>query len=206
MFAAFMPELHVAPQMPFFSPETVRQEAASLEPVVRAVVAAVLREGRRHPDVDDCTNETLRRALEGAERLRQGEPVRPWLVGIARHVALDSLRAKKRRRTREAEAPPDSSGDVGSLVDKIPDAAPSAGEMLAVKERDTRVREAIEKLAPVMRDALVKFHIEGKSYVQIAQEMKVPLGSVATWVTRGRKAIAAELGHEHAQDREGKLQ
>ncbi len=201
-----MPELPAAPQMPFFSLAAVREEAASLEPVVRAVVAAVLREGRKHPDVDDCTNETLRRALEGAERLRQGEPVRPWLVGIARHVALDSLRAKKRRRNREAEAPPDSTGDVGSLVDKIPDAAPSAGEILSGKQRDTRVREAIERLAPVMRDALVKFHLEGKSYVQIAQEMNVPLGSVATWVTRGRKAIAAEIGRDHAQDHEGKLQ
>lgn len=201
MFAAFMPELHPSPPTLFFSPDAVRQEAASLEPVVRAVVAAVLREGRGHPDVDDCTNETLRRALEGAERLRQGEPVRPWLVGIARHVALDSLRAKKRRRAREVEAPPDSSGDVGSMVDRVPDAAPSASEQIAVQERDRRVREAIDKLAPVMRDALVKFHLEGKSYVQIAEEMKVPLGSVATWVTRGRKAIAAELA---AKDTDGK--
>ena len=194
LFAAQMPELHPSPSPPFFSPDTVRQEAASLEPVVRAVVAAVLHEGRRHPDVDDCTNEALRRALEGADRLRQGEPVRPWVVGIARHVALDSIRARKRKRQREVEAAPDSSGDVSQMVDRVPDAAPSAGELIAVKERDVRVREAIDKLAPVMRDALVKFHLEGKSYVQIAEEMKVPLGSVATWVTRGRKLLAEELG------------
>ncbi|MEO8801300.1 MAG: RNA polymerase sigma factor [Polyangiaceae bacterium] len=203
LFAAHMPELHPSPSPPFFSPDTVRQEAALLEPVVRAVVAAVLREGRRHPDVDDCTNEALRRALEGAERLRAGEPVRPWIVGIARHVALDSLRAKKRKRQREVEAPPDSSGDVGSMVDRVPDAAPSAGELIAVKERDVRVREAIDRLAPVMRDALVKFHLEGKSYVQIAEEMKVPLGSVATWVTRGRKLLAEELGPNASDGRRG---
>ncbi len=203
LFAAQMPELHPSPSPPFFSPDMVRQEAALLEPVVRAVVAAVLREGRRHPDVDDCTNEALRRALEGAERLRAGEPVRPWVVGIARHVALDSLRAKKRKRQREVEAPPDSSGDVGSMVDRVPDAAPSAGELIAVKERDVRVREAIDRLAPVMRDALVKFHLEGKSYVQIAEEMKVPLGSVATWVTRGRKLLVEELGPQSSDGRRG---
>ncbi|MEO8875644.1 MAG: RNA polymerase sigma factor [Polyangiaceae bacterium] len=178
---------------PPFSPAAVREEAAVLEPVVRAVVAAVLREGRKHPDVDDCTNETLRRALEGADRIREGEPVRPWLIGIARHVALDSLRAKKRRRNREAEPAPDSSGDVTSLVDRVADGAPSATEQLVIEQRNLRVRDAIAKLAPVMRDALTKFHIEGKPYVQIAEEMSVPLGTVATWVTRGRKSIASEL-------------
>jgi RNA polymerase sigma-70 factor (ECF subfamily) len=178
---------------PPFSPDLVREEAAVLEPVVRAVVAAVLREGRKHPDVDDCTNETLRRALEGAARIREGEPVRPWIVGIARHVALDSLRAKKRRRAREAEPAPDSSGDVAAMVDRVADSAPAANEQLAVEQRNRRVRAAIERLAPVMRDALTKFHIEGKSYVQIAEEMNVPLGTVATWVTRGRKTVASEL-------------
>jgi RNA polymerase sigma-70 factor (ECF subfamily) len=193
MFAASMPELHPAPTLPIFTADMVREEAAVLEPVVRAVIAAVLREGRKHPDVDDCTNETLRRALEGATRIREGEPVRPWIVGIARHVALDSLRAKKRRRAREAEPAPDSSGDVTSMVDRVADATPAASDQLATEERNARVRAAIEKLAPVMRDALTKFHIEGKSYVIIAKEMNVPLGTVATWVTRGRKIVASEL-------------
>jgi RNA polymerase sigma-70 factor (ECF subfamily) len=193
MFAAAMPELHPPPPATFFSPDAVREEAAVLEPVVRAVVAAVLREGRKHPDVDDCTNETLRRALEGATRIREGEPVRPWIIGIARHVALDSLRAKKRRRAREAEPAPDSSGDVSSMVDRVADAAPSANDQLATEQRNRRVRAAIDRLAPVMRDALTKFHIEGKSYVIIAEEMNVPLGTVATWVTRGRKIVASEL-------------
>jgi RNA polymerase sigma factor (sigma-70 family) len=193
MFAATMPELHPPPPAAFFSPQAVREEAAVLEPVVRAVVAAVLREGRKHPDVDDCTNETLRRALEGATRIREGEPVRPWIIGIARHVALDSLRAKKRRRAREAEPAPDSSGDVTSMVDRVADSAPAASEQLATEQRNLRVRAAIDRLAPVMRDALTKFHVEGKSYLIIAEEMNVPLGTVATWVTRGRKIVASEL-------------
>src|SRR5258708_38762759 len=88
------------------------EEAAQLQPVVRAVVAAVLREGPSHPDVEDCTGEALRRAIEGSERLRDGEPVRPWVVGIARHVALDLLRARKRRRVVANDTAPDSSGTI----------------------------------------------------------------------------------------------
>jgi RNA polymerase sigma-70 factor (ECF subfamily) len=44
-----------------------------------------------------------------------------------------------------------------------------------------------------MQAALVKFHVEGKSYQRIAEEMKVPLGTVATWVARGRKSVAEKL-------------
>jgi len=42
----------------------------------------------------------------------------------------------------------------------------------------------------------MKFHLDGRSYQEIAAELNVPLGTVATWVTRGRKALAERLGAE----------
>ena len=171
-------------------------EAAELQPVVRAVVAAVLRQGPTDPDVEDCTGEALRRALEGSDRLRDGEPLRPWVVGIARHVALDLLRARKRQRTMAHDAPPDSVGNVAPLVERVPDSKPSPFERVAGARRDALVRAAIAELPEGARDALVKFHLEGKSYQAIARELGVPLGTVATWVSRGRKAIAAILEKE----------
>src|SRR5947208_1419702 len=87
--------------MPVFAAFTglsLADETAALRGVVRAVAAAVLRLKPDHPDVEDCASETLRRAIEGESRLREGQPRRPWVIGIARHVALDMLRAKKRTR------------------------------------------------------------------------------------------------------------
>src|ERR1700747_1432479 len=98
MISLFMPAVATVP-----SPLDERAFAtatAQLDPHVRAVVAAILRLGRDHPDVDDCTHEALRRAIEGRRRLREGEPLRPWVAGIARHVALDALRARRRQRAR----------------------------------------------------------------------------------------------------------
>src|SRR4029079_13843005 len=71
---------------------SVREQTAELRPVVRAVVACVLRERPDHADVEDCTSEALRRALESTSQAKG--PVRPWVLGIARHVALDTLRAR----------------------------------------------------------------------------------------------------------------
>src|SRR5262245_29160596 len=97
-------------------------EAAALRPLVRAVVACVLREPADHADVEDCTGETLRRALEAKDKPRE---VRPWVLGIARHVALDALRARQRARARTAAgggAAPESSE--ANLVERLAD--PSA--------------------------------------------------------------------------------
>src|SRR5450631_4363486 len=98
---------------------------AELRPHVRAVVAAVLRLGRDHPDVDDCAHEALRRALEGQERLREGEPMRPWVTGIARHVALDALRARKRGRDR-APLVRDTEDGAADPLERVPDPRPDA--------------------------------------------------------------------------------
>lgn len=132
---------------------SLREQAAELRPLVRAVVACVLREPPDHADVEDCTSEAMRRALE--ERSEVRGPLRPWVLGIARHVALDTLRARQKQRARNVDVPPD---------------APSSTNLL-----------------------MELFHMEGLSYQEIAGRLEVPLGTVATWVTRGRKAMAEAL-------------
>ena len=170
------------------------REAASLRPIVRAVVASIVREPVDHPDVEDCTNETLRRALEGFERLREGEAVRPWVIGIARHVALDALRGRKRARARDAGGGSDEDGEVmAPLVERLPDPADDPFERVAKARRDATVRTAIEALPDGQRKALTMFHLEGLGYQEISERLEVPLGTVATWVMRGRKAIATAV-------------
>ena len=175
-------------------------EAASLRPLVRAVVASIVRERIDHPDVEDCTNETLRRALDGHERLREGEALRPWVVGIARHVALDALRARKRARARDAGGGTGEDGEtLAPLVERLPDTADDPFERVAKARRDATVRTAIESLPDGQRKALTMFHLEGLGYQEIAVRLEVPLGTVATWVMRGRKAVAtavADLARE----------
>lgn len=169
----------------------VPQETAALRPVIRAVVACVLGERQDHPDVEDCTHETLRRALEGRTRLRDGEPLRPWVLGIARHVAIDARR--KRRRERIADEP---AGDEESesLVNRLADPGPTPDERAAGAERARRIAAALDGLAPSQRQAMVLFHVEGEGYQQISERLGVPIGTVATWLSRGRRALADALG------------
>lgn len=173
--------------------DTFGAETAALLPAVRIVIASVLRERRDHPDVEDGAHEVLRRALEGRSRLRPGEALRPWLLGIARHVAIDHLRARQRARRRTGYET--NSDEEGSLraVDRLVDPAPGLDEQLEDKRREERLRAAIDRLTEGQRKAMMMFHLEGFGYQQIAEHLEVPLGTVATWISRARRTIAAEL-------------
>lgn len=169
------------------------QEVAALHPVVRAVIACVLGEARSHPDVEDGTHETLRRALEGQSRLRDGEALRPWLLGIARHVALDTRRRRKRDR-RFVSDTMDDDGETDAAVDRLIDPAPPPDERAASTERARQISTAMKELSEPQREAMILFHVEGQDYKQIAQLLGVPMGTVATWLARGRRALADALG------------
>jgi RNA polymerase sigma-70 factor (ECF subfamily) len=178
---------------------SLRQQTAELRPLVRAVVACVLREPPDHADVEDCTSEALRRALE--EKSEVHGPVRPWVLGIARHVALDTLRARQKQRARNVEVRTDDGPSSTNLVmDRLIDPAAGADEQIEVAERAARVRRVLQLLPEGPRSALQLFHMEGLSYQEVAKRLDVPLGTVATWVTRGRKAMAEALEDDAGVD------
>lgn len=183
------------------------EETASLRLVVRSVISGVLGVGRDHPDVEDCAHEALRRALEGRDRLREGEALRPWVIGIARHVALDARRARARAKREVSESSVEGGdGDRSevSLYDRLEDPAPGPEERAASAERGRRLEEVMGTLSADQRRALLLFHVEGLGYQDIARELRVPLGTVATWISRGRRTLAEALGEKVVEKAEKK--
>lgn len=173
------------------------QATADLRPLVRAIVAAMLNESRAHADVEDCTHEVLRRALEGRARLRDGEPLRPWVTGIARHVALDALRARKRQRQRMVhDSGDDEDGERDRAIERVADTGATPFDLVAKAEQDRALMRALDTLPDGQRRALAMFHLEGLGYQEIAVRLEVPLGTVATWVTRARKAVTTAMQQE----------
>src|ERR1700753_496628 len=114
----------------------------ALRPAVRALVAHVLGAALGEADVEDCTSEAFRRALEGHARLDDGAALRPWLLRIARHVALDALRPRRRALQRSSADARDSSGESIEPIDRIAHAAPSPHERVELAERTRHLQRA----------------------------------------------------------------
>ena len=62
------------------------------------------------------------------------------------------------------------------------------------------VRSAIESLPEEFKAAVIMADVEDKSYKEIAEAMKCPVGTVMSRLYRGRKLMRAQLG-AYAEER-----
>ena len=103
-------------------------------------------------------------------------PFLPWLLTMARHRALDTLRLKsERQRRREDQA------------EELPGvcAAPQFEKQLDEKRRAVQVRELMTSLQPQQKRAIELAYFEGLSHTEIAATLKEPLGTVKSWIRNG---------------------
>ena len=104
---------------------------------------------------------------------------RPWIFTIAANKARDLLRRKSRRHTLELSAPAGRNGDQSiSFVDLMEIDVPQPGSRLDMEERDAMVQRALDGLSPVLREVLLLAYFQRLSYVQIADDLDIPLGTV----------------------------
>lgn len=182
---------------------------AECRPQVENLVARILRRKKDDPDVQDCTNETFRRALEPRELPAQ-EALVPWVLGIARHVSLDALRAEYRRRARTGASEPERAATTGNedLVARLPDLTTDPESLAASRQGVRHLEAALSCLPEQQRIALLALHVEGLSYREIAERMGVPVATIGTWVLRARQTLLEAIpsvGAAEARERNGGL-
>ena len=110
---------------------------------------------------------------------------RGWLSVAAAHTALNLLRSRRRRASREESA---------AAAD--PAVGPDVSEAVVTREDRTRVRAALARLPRKHAVALVLRH-SGLSYADVAAALDLSPGSVGTTVRRAESALRKEL-NSHA--------
>jgi RNA polymerase sigma-70 factor (ECF subfamily) len=70
---------------------------------------------------------------------------------------------------------------------------PSPEREASLREELSRLERALAGLDDGPRDAIVLFHIEEMSYRDIAGALDVPMGTVMTWLHRGRAQLKRAL-------------
>lgn len=103
-------------------------------------------------------------------------PFLPWLLTMARHRALDTLRLKSERQRRREDQTEELPGVC---------AAPQFEKQLDEKRRAVQVRELMTSLQPQQKRAIELAYFEGLSHTEIAATLKEPLGTVKSWIRNG---------------------
>ena len=135
----------------------------------------------RTADAEDLAQDAFVRAFVHFERFDPERPLLPWLIAIARRLCLDLLR----RRTLMARV------ETTPLIDSVP---PGPERAASLREELTRLERALGELDEGPKEAIILFHIEEMSYRDIAAALEVPMGTVMTWLHRGRTQLRRALG------------
>ena len=106
-----------------------------------------------------------------------------WLITIARNKAIDRLRAGGPSRRME---PIDE-------ATQIADPAPLAEDSLAQGEDNARLRACLGGLAAPEQNALRGAFFDGNTYEELAERMKLPLGTIKSRIRRALQKLKACL-------------
>jgi RNA polymerase sigma-70 factor (ECF subfamily) len=131
-------------------------------------------------EAEEVTQDTFVRAFTSMARFDPSRPLLPWLATIARRLCLDRLR-------RQRQDP------MEDLAERVADEAPGPEQEASGREMLARMEEELKRLPEGQREALLLFHVEGLAYKDIARVLRVPMGTVMTWIHRGRKKLKSSL-------------
>ena len=146
-----------------------------------------------HDDALDLTQTTFVKALENLPRFEARAEFYTWLFRIATNLALSERRSRRRRPS----VPLDNPDSHGRLHE--PSERHNVAERIEQKEMHQRVEEALERLEPEFRVAVVLKDIEGLDYATIATILEVPLGTVKSRIHRGRLMLREMLTQERTE-------
>jgi RNA polymerase sigma-70 factor (ECF subfamily) len=146
------------------------------------VKAYLLRVGVSAGGADELAQETMLRVWRKAESYDpQTAAASTWIFVIARNLRIDRLRGERLSDSRD----PDPSEE--------PD-APATGEALAIlRERQTRVRQALGALSAEQARIIELFYFDEHPHSEIARMLGVPLGTVKSRIRLAVQRLRAEL-------------
>lgn len=140
--------------------------------------------GGDRPRAEDIVQETLLRAWRHLDRIgdEPDRPVRPWLLTVAQHLAVDAHRARRARPTEVGDAA------LGVM--------PALDQIDATLDRIV-IADALHALSEEHRAVIVETYYRGRSVAEAARVLGIPPGTVKSrcyYALRALKLALAERG------------
>jgi RNA polymerase sigma-70 factor (ECF subfamily) len=156
---------------------------------VEPLFATAMRLARNRADAEDLVQDTLVKAFRFSGRFTPGTNLKAWLYTI--------LHNTWRNRRRDASR---NTVDIDS--DRVDEAAtlPGGPAALDTPERillrdtlDADLQAALDALPEAFREAVWLRDVEEFTYAEIAEMLGVPLGTVMSRISRGRRQLFERL-------------
>ena len=131
-------------------------------------------------EADDLVQAACERALSRRHQFEEGTRFDSWMFRIVQTIWIDQIRARDIRKEEKEIAEERLGSD--EPVRRVE-------ARLALEE----VRRALDRLSPDQRTVLLLVTVDGLSYREAAEAVRVPVGTIMSRLARARIALQAEL-------------
>ena len=164
-----------------------RDQPAAADPLayLNSLYGLALKLTRNRAAAEDLVQDTYLKAVRFSPRFREGTNLKAWLFTILHNTFRNDLRGASRQPV-----------DVGSdIVERLPltshDADPERQLLRATLDAD--LQDALDALPDAFREAVWLRDVEDCSYQEIAGIIGVPIGTVMSRISRGRRLLYERL-------------
>lgn len=135
---------------------------------------------RNQADAEDVAQEALAKAHRSLAQLRDRDQFRAWLVRMTWRMALDHVRSRRRRMTRDMVAVPAASG-------------PTVEDDALDGEQRARLWQAVDALPERLRLVIVLSALDGHSVKDVATLAGIAEGTVKSRLFKARARLKEAL-------------
>ncbi len=158
----------------------------------KRVFNCALRIAGNYHDASDVAQEAFLRAFNSINTFRGDAKFATWIYRIVTNVYLDER--KKSKAHRQTSLDDYIELEENSVTRQIQDDSPSPEEMVETEERARVLQQAINSLPDYQRIIVTLYHMQHRSYEEIAEILRLPIGTVKSRLNRARLALAEKLG------------
>jgi RNA polymerase sigma-70 factor (ECF subfamily) len=151
-----------------------------------AIFNLIYRMIREKDEVEDLTQEAFIKAFASLSTFNNEYAFSTWLYKIATNNCIDYIRRKK-LQTFSIDKPIESKESDFSF--ELPDSTYEPDKEMISSQRKKLLDDAINSLPPKYRQVIVMRHQEELEYQEIAQILKLPLGTVKAHIFRAREML-----------------
>jgi len=144
-------------------------------------------------DAEDMAQEVFLKVFRNIGSFRGQSSLKTWIYRITVNEAHNARRWFFRHRRHEVEldtSPDDSSRN---WRESIADHGRSPFDEAVSQQRHAMIVEALDRISPIFREAVVLRDITDLSYEEVAEVLGVSLGTVKSRILRGREALREQL-------------
>jgi RNA polymerase sigma-70 factor (ECF subfamily) len=143
-------------------------------------------------DAYDVVQEVFLKIFRNIGTFRSQSSLKTWIYRIAVNEVHNYRRWFFRHRRQEVVLEDESEGGT-SFGDTLPDRGRSPYDYALNGEKRVLIEDALTRINPMFRAAVVLRDVEDLSYEEIADILDVSLGTVKSRITRGREAMRRQL-------------